>query len=126
MNFNLQNSYKLNYAIYFLGSVTSATVTPLSNSIISSGLNPGRQILQSLSSSTPLTLQHHNPQPQGVHHLHGQPGKHEAVTVGVSGGSVQGQYHPQSPRVEAHKIISGPLGMSGTPIILQTALTTLP
>jgi len=109
-----------------IGSVTSATVTPLSNSIISSGLNPGRQILQSLSSSTPLTLQHHNPQPQGVHHLHGQPGKHEAVTVGVSGPSVQGQYHPQSPRVEAHKIISGPLGMSGTPIILQTALTTLP
>ena len=106
--------------------MTSATVTPLSNSIISSGLNPGRQILQSLSSSTPLTLQHHNPQPQGVHHLHGQPGKHEAVTVGVSGGGVQGQFHSQSPRVEAHKIISGPLGMSGTPIILQTALTTLP
>ena len=43
-----------------------------------------------------------------------------------SEGGFQGQYHPQSPRVEAHKIISGPLGMSGTPIILQTALTTLP
>jgi len=109
-----------------IGSVTSATVTPLSNSIISSGLNPGRQILQSLSSSTPLTLQHHHPQPQGLHHIHGQPGKHEAVSVGVSGGGLQGQYHPQSPRIEAHKIISGPLGMSGTPIILQTAMTTLP
>ena len=46
--------------------------------------------------------------------------------MGVSEGGVQGQYHPQSPRVEAHKMIAEPLGMSGIPIILQTALTTLP
>ena len=67
-----------------------------------------------------------NTLPQGVHHVHGQMDKHKAVAVSVSGGGVQGQYHPQSPRVEAHKIISGPLGMSGMPIILQTALKTLP
>ena len=114
----------------FTGTVTSATVTPLSkeNSIISSGLNPGRQILQSLSSSTPLTLQPH--QPGGAHHAGVQPGKHETVAVSLgTGGGVQapsGVPHPQHPRIEAHKIISGPIGMSGTPIILQTALTTLP
>ena len=58
--------------------------------------------------------------------MHGELGKFEAVAVGVSEVGLQGKYHPQSSRVEAHKIISGPLGMSGTPIILQTALTTLP
>ena len=74
-------------------TVTSATVTPLNTqrTEATANGNPGRQILQSLSSSSPLM----------------------PTSVG-------------SERIETHKIISGPIGMSGTPIILQTALTTLP
>ena len=97
-----------------IGAVTSATVTPLSkeNAAVGLGsLNPGRQILQSLSGSSPLTLQPHHQGHQGA----------------GSANDAQHGHHPhQAPRIETHKIISGPIGMSGTPIILQTALTTLP
>jgi forkhead box protein K len=76
-----------------IAAVTSS-VTPLSKDqvtgLVSQGINPGRQILQSLSSSSPL------------------------------------QMASTDNRIETHKIISGPIGMTGTPIILQTALTSLP
>lgn len=74
-----------------IAAVTSGSMTALSSkeAIVTGSLNPGRQILQSLSSAAPLMPD-------------------------SNGG-----------RVETHKIISGPIaGMSGTPIILQTA--TLP
>jgi hypothetical protein len=90
---------------------TSATVTPLSKPLDSTAIiNPGRQILQSLSgtgTTQALTLQPHQP----ISSLKNEDGR------------------PQPPRIETHKIISGPIGIqphSGTPIILQTALTTLP
>lgn len=84
-----------------IATVTSNSMTPLTKeaAIVSGGLNPGRQILQSLSSSSPLLA--------------------PASTASMVAST-------ESSRIETHKIISGPIGMSGTPIILQTALTTLP
>ena len=94
-------------------TITSATVTPLmAPELKKEGINPGRQILQSLSaavaSSQPLQL----------------PNVSAAVAQQPGGLVPQGPPGPE--RIETHKIISGPIGMSGTPIILQTALTTLP
>ena len=99
-------------------TITSATVTPLmaGNPELkkdSGGqpINPGRQILQSLSYSSPLQL------PSTV-------AAAAATATQPNIGGLNSAQHPE--RIETHKIISGPIGMSGTPIILQTALTTLP
>ena len=93
-------------------TITSATVTPLmaGNPELKKAENPGRQILQSLSYSSPLQL------PSTVASMANHPN-----IAGLN----SAQHHPDQ-RIETHKIISGPIGMSGTPIILQTALTTLP
>ena len=91
------------HTVTSIGGHPVTSVTPYSKDI-----NPGRQILQSLSTSNPL-LQPHSQHPQ-PHQPHNQPS----------------QPHNSDGRIETHKIISGPIGMSGTPIILQTALTTLP
>ena len=99
-------------------TITSATVTPLmAPELKKEGINPGRQILQSLSaavaSSQPLQLPNVS--------------TNAAVAIAQQPGGPMGQQGLQGPeRIETHKIISGPIGMSGTPIILQTALTTLP
>ena len=98
-------------------TITSATVTPLmAPELKKEGINPGRQILQSLSAAVAAS------QPLQLPNVSAAAG----VAVAQQPGGLVPQGPPGPERIETHKIISGPIGMSGTPIILQTALTTLP
>ena len=96
-------------------TITSATVTPLmAPELKKEGINPGRQILQSLTAASAASgLQLPSSVASAVAAAHAQQPGGTPIQAGPE-------------RIETHKIISGPLGMSGTPIILQTALTTLP